>query len=212
MPFDGRPGDGCDDRTLLALVGGGDQDALKRLYSIYRPRLRRYLWHQLGGDEHAVDDTLQDVFLAVWRSAASYRGEAQVATWIYQIAHHQVLHVRRARARHPEWQRAPYPGSMDDTDEEGGGTQEVDEGGAYGSHENAVLDRLALQDALGQLSARHREVLELVFLHGFALAEAAQILGVPEGTVKSRISYARRALLRALKPPVAGAEGTPTNG
>jgi RNA polymerase sigma factor (sigma-70 family) len=123
-----------------------------------------------------------------------------------------VLHARRARARHPDWQHAAHFDSGDDADEEAAETQEAAIGGACGSHEDGVLDRLALQGALGQLSARHRAALELVFVHGFALTEAAQILGVPEGTVKSRISYARRALLRALESPVAGAEGTPNNG
>lgn len=58
--------------------------------------------------------------------------------------------------------------------------------------------RLTLAAALAELSAQHREVLELVFAQGFALAEVAQILAVPVGTVKSRVSYARRALLKAL--------------
>ncbi|HEX5570807.1 MAG TPA: RNA polymerase sigma factor, partial [Ktedonobacterales bacterium] len=59
-------------------------------------------------------------------------------------------------------------------------------------------DRVALRDALARLSPRHREALTLVFQHGFSPQEVAQILDVPAGTVKSRISYARKALLRAL--------------
>jgi RNA polymerase sigma-70 factor (ECF subfamily) len=66
------------------------------------------------------------------------------------------------------------------------------------SHEDAVLDRLALADALRRLSPKHREVLYLVSQQGFTLEEAAQVLAVPVGTVKSRMSYARQALLRAL--------------
>ena len=61
-----------------------------------------------------------------------------------------------------------------------------------------MIDRLALAAALDQLSPRHREALELVFLQGFTLEEVAGILDVPLGTVKSRISYARRALQQEL--------------
>jgi RNA polymerase sigma-70 factor (ECF subfamily) len=75
-----------------------------------------------------------------------------------------------------------------------------------------VVDRLALEEALSQLSPAHREALELVFLQGFSLAEVAQILGVALGTVKSRLSYARRALHGALRRAASGTEGTVTNG
>jgi RNA polymerase sigma-70 factor (ECF subfamily) len=66
------------------------------------------------------------------------------------------------------------------------------------SLENAVIDRITLANALRQLSDKHRDVLELVFYYGFAPNEVATILAVAPGTVKSRISYARRALLRLL--------------
>jgi RNA polymerase sigma-70 factor (ECF subfamily) len=66
------------------------------------------------------------------------------------------------------------------------------------SPENAVIDRITLASALRQLSDKHREVLELVFHYGFAPDEVANILAVAPGTVKSRISYARRALLQLL--------------
>jgi RNA polymerase sigma-70 factor, ECF subfamily len=70
-----------------------------------------------------------------------------------------------------------------------------------------VLDREALVEALRALSPTYREVLELVFHHGFALAEVAQVLDIPLGTVKSRVSYARRALATAF---AASSESTAT--
>lgn len=66
------------------------------------------------------------------------------------------------------------------------------------SHENDVVRRLTLAAALDQLSAKHREIFELVFQQGFTLEEVARILDIPPGTVKSRVSYARRALQHAL--------------
>lgn len=180
-----------DAQLLVARIATGDEEALGELYLLLRPRLRRYLWHQLDGDLQAVEEALQDVFLAVWRTAGAYRGDARVVTWVYQIAHYQALHARRSSRHHHE---ALAPDSPD-----GGDTPDETLGTA--SHEDAVVDRLALADALRRLSSKHREVLDLVFQHGFSLEETAQILDVPLGTVKSRISYARRALQRELRAP-----------
>jgi len=175
--------------TLLARVALGDEDALRRLYEAFRPRLRRYLWHQLGGDLAAVEDALQDVFVAVWRTAAGYRGDASVATWIFQIARYRALHARRDRRG---------PGDVRSLEGDGPEASPPPGWEASTSSEDGVLDRLALAQALAALSPKHREALYLVSRQGFSLEEAAAILGVPVGTVKSRMSYARKALLAAL--------------
>lgn len=186
-----------DERLLLAQIAMGDEEALRQLYGVYRPRLRRYLWHQLAGDNASVEDALQDVFLAVWRTAGGYRGEARVSTWLYQIARYVALGVRRRRTRQPDALRL----DADQDADEGAERLPYDaQGWSAGddSCEQRALDRVALRDALARLSPRHREALTLVFQHGFSPQEVAQILDVPAGTVKSRISYARKALLRAL--------------
>ena len=74
------------------------------------------------------------------------------------------------------------------------------------SFEDAALERVAFAEALRQLSPKHRETLQLVFSLGFTLDEAAAILSIPTGTVKSRISYARQALVRALQHQGTGAD------
>ena len=181
----------ADERALLAAMARGDQAALRQLYALYRPPLRRYFWQQLDGDEPAVEDALQEVFLAAWRAAGGFRGDARVSTWLYRIAHYHVLHLRRDTARRPEGHLVAL--ARDDED----GPDWPDEP-SRGAHDDEVLDRLTLEEALSRLSTRHREALELVFQHGFALDEAAQILDVPLGTVKSRISYARKALQKEL--------------
>src|SRR5215831_13895925 len=112
----------CDDEVLLGQIAEGDQEALRELYTRYRPRVRRYLWYQLHGDHGRVEEALQDIFLAVWRSAGKYRGEARVATWLFQIAHYHVLHARREAARRISEQREP------------------DQNWQSASHEDAVLD------------------------------------------------------------------------
>lgn len=176
-----------DPALLLQQIADGDEDALRQLYVEYRPRLRRYLWHQLDGDGHSVEEALQDTFLAVWRAAGRYRGEAKVATWMFQIAHYVALRTREAAARHG---RSATDRDPDPSDEAAAPMA--------ASPEDSVLDRLTLDDALNRLSTKHRAVLHLVFQQGFTAEEAAQILEVPVGTVKSRVSYARRALQSAL--------------
>jgi RNA polymerase sigma-70 factor, ECF subfamily len=183
-----------DERLLLGQVAGGDEEAMRQLYFAYRPRLRRYLWHQLGGDMSRVEEALQDIFLAVWRSAGGYRGDARVSTWVYRIAHNVALDARRRLARYPQPLRLAAFADEDDPDLDGN----VATPDAGADDEETLLDRLALADAIGRLSEKHRDALALVFQQGFSLEEAAQVLDVPLGTIKSRISYARKALLREL--------------
>ncbi len=184
-----RSDDRANDQQLIRRIALRDASALEQIYALYRPRLWRYLWQQLDGDSGAVEDTLQEVFLAVWRAADDFRGKATVNTWIFRIAHHQLAHRQRSNARRPEGhlaELAPLDGEER--------SDSPRNGLAQASHEGAVLDRLILAAAFGRLAARHREALELVYQQGFTLEEVAQILDVPLGTVKSRISYARRAL------------------
>jgi RNA polymerase sigma-70 factor, ECF subfamily len=180
-----------DDRTLLKGVACGDQEALHQLYATYQPRLRRYLWRQFRGDLPLAEDTVQEVFLAVWRDASSFRGDASVAVWLFRIAHHCASHARRALAHRPEGNAVSLM-----EDEEIARNSSVNWQRA--SHEDAVIARLMLGDALQHLSDKHREVLALIFQQGFTLEEVAHILDIPVGTVKSHVSYARQALLREL--------------
>jgi RNA polymerase sigma-70 factor (ECF subfamily) len=171
---------------LLGRIAAGDQNALRDLYTGYRPRLWRYLRSRLDGDMVAVDDLLQEIFLAIWNAAPRYRPQLRAAAWIFQIAQYQLGHAQRAISRRPE-------GHLVQDDEPGSYTSIHDQQSAL---EDDVIGRVALAESFAQLSPAHREVLLLVFQQGFALGEAASILGVPLGTVKSRISYARRALHR----------------
>lgn len=173
-----------EDAAWLARVADGDEQALRVLYDRHRAQLYRYLWHQMDGEAAAIDDALQEVFLAAWRTAAGFRGQATVATWLFQIAHHRVAALRAQHASHPTT-------PLDDAH-----LRTVTDHAP--SLEQAVIARLDLGAALRRLSPKHREALELVALHGCSLEETAQILGVPLGTVKSRISNARRALAQDL--------------
>ncbi|HEX8033458.1 MAG TPA: RNA polymerase sigma factor [Ktedonobacterales bacterium] len=198
-----RTDDQVDDHLLIARIVRRDASALEQLYTRYRPRLWRYLLQQLDGDSGAVDDLLQEIFLAVWRAAGDFRGDAQVNTWIFRIAHHQLAHRQRSAARRPEGHLAMLAPPDDDRD-----VQSEDTRGepAQASHEEAVLDRLILIAAFRRLPPKHREALELVYQQGFTFEEVAQILDIPIGTVKSRISNARRALQHELASATAAEE------
>lgn len=194
-------GDGCDERdggrrlmalddhegALLARIAAGDEDALRQLYAVYRPRLWRYLWQLTQGDATLAEEALQDVFVAVWRHAGSYRGDAPAATWIFRIAHNQAANMLRARSRRPAAHGDP--------------AQLLDGDSAEPLiwPETATIERLTLEGALRRLSPKHREALELVFAAGFSCDEAARILDVPVGTVKSRLHAARKALATWLR-------------
>jgi RNA polymerase sigma-70 factor, ECF subfamily len=191
-----------DERVLIARIGAGDEQAMHLLYTTFRPRLWRYLWQQLDGDGSAVEDVLQEVFLAIWRSAESFRNEAGVNTWIFRIAHYQVLHRRRDAARRPEGHLTALQDEESDGADLASSCAEGECSESHiphkESHEDEVIDRLTMAATLDRLAAKHREALELVFQEGFTLEEVARILDVPVGTVKSRISYARRALQQEL--------------
>ena len=175
------------DVTLLIQMARGDQQALQQLYARYRGSLWRYIWRLVNEDAHLADEVTQDVFVAVWRQAATFRAEATPATWLFRIARHRALNARRDLARRVEGHL--WNGVTRDDERDHWLFEEGEP-----SHEDAVIERMALADALDRLSTKHREALDLVFYYGFSLEDAARVLDVPLGTIKSRLSYARRAL------------------
>lgn len=171
-----------DDAVCVTRIAQGDHQALGELYARFRPSLYRYLWHYLHGDACLVEEVMQDTFVAVWRTATAFRGEARVATWVFRIARYSASHVRQ-RPRTAMAQTV----SLSDVEENEDFLVPV-------GHEEHTIARLALQDALARLSDKQRAAVLLVFVHGFTSEEAARILDVPLGTVKSRL-HAARALL-----------------
>lgn len=170
-----------EDVACIKRIAQGNQRALAELYARYRLRLTRYLWNQLGGDSTIIEDVLQDTFLAIWRGANTFRGEAQVATWIFRIASHCAGHVHRrvSRDAHIVSLTEMYEG----------------EGAAsLSNYEQQSLTRLMMNDALVRLTDKQREVIILIFVQGFTAEEVARMLCVPLGTIKSRLHAARASL------------------
>ncbi|MBX6772253.1 MAG: sigma-70 family RNA polymerase sigma factor [Chloroflexi bacterium] len=171
-----------DPREVLQRIARGDRDALGELYSRFRVPLFRYLC-QLTGDEALAEDILQETLVAVWTSADGFAGRSSVLTWLIGVARRQAHNVLRRRS---------VP--LADADALRDLPAEEPE------PEDAVLARAEREElvrAVRRLPMIYREALVLAFVHGLSYREMAEVLEVPEGTVKSRLSNAKRAL-RAL--------------
>jgi RNA polymerase sigma-70 factor, ECF subfamily len=160
-------------------VALGDEAALDSLFRAYRAPLYRYLLRLVGRPETAEELT-NDVMVAVWRGAATFRGASRPSTWIFGIAHHKAMNVLR--------RRAPAFVEMDEA-EQMPSPDEGPEGLALRASERASLAR-----AMEVLSAEHREVIHLAFAEGFSCQEIAEVASCPVGTVKTRLFHARRKL------------------
>jgi RNA polymerase sigma-70 factor, ECF subfamily len=175
--------DGRDDLVLLRAVARGDEDALAALYDRHAGWLFVRLSRRCARPD-VVDHAVQDAFLAVWRDAGAYRGDGDVAAYLWGIGVRRLIDaIRRegAAKRRLPW-RAAEP--------------EV-----VVSAEDQVLlgiEHGHLGQALAQLSPELRAALEATVLDGLTCAEAGLLLGVAEGTVKSRCHRARLALRAAL--------------
>lgn len=171
------------DDELLRRIGAGDRSAFEDYYSRHAPWLAVRLRRRCGDDDLTAD-VLQETFLAVWRAAASYSGTNQAGGWLWSIATRRLVdaHRRRmVRARAAGEQRFGHVLVLSAEDE-----------ALAGSYDN----RLAA--ALNRLSPELRAVLKATVLDGLSVREAAVVLDVPEGTVKSRAARARRQLREAL--------------
>ena len=179
-----------DDVALLRAVARGDEDALAALYDRHAGWLTVRLTRRCAMPD-VVDHAIQDTFLALWRQAGSYRGGADVAAFIWGIGVRRLIDAtRRESAR----RRRPLPAA---------------EPQVVVSAEDQVLvgiEHGRLGQALAGLSPELRGALEATVLDGLTCAEAAVLLGVAEGTVKSRCHRARVALRAALAEQQAGPE------
>ena len=176
------------DAELLAAHVAGDAEAFAELVRRHQDRLWAVALRTLGNREEAAD-ALQDALVSAYRRADSFRGEAAVTTWLHRIVVNACLdRVRRAKAR----PTVPLP----PTDPASGRDD-------HASVE-AVLD---VRAALATLPEHQRAALILVDMHGLSVAEAAAILQVAEGTVKSRCSRGRAALAPLLRPDAGNPAG-----
>ena len=170
---------GGTDEELLAAVAGGDRHALRVLYERHAPWLVLRLSRRCA-DASVVDQAVQDTFLAVWRKPASYHREGSVAAWIWGIGVRRLIDQLRRRPA------ATWTAPHDDVQV---------------SAEDQVLlgvEHGDLAGVLGGLSPELRAVVQATVLDGLTTREAARLLGIPAGTVKTRMSRARIQMREAL--------------
>ena len=178
------------DRALLSAHVSGSPDAFERLVRLHRDRLYAVAVRTLGDREEAAD-ALQDALLSAFRAAPSYRGEAKVTTWLHRVVVNACLDRARRQAVRPT---VPLPAQLP-----------AEQRDRMGERETAI----EVEAALAELPIEQRLAIVLVHLHGLGVDEAAHVLGVPSGTVKSRCSRGRARLavtLGHLRNP-----GTPTS-
>ena len=173
-----------DDRELMRRHVAGDTDAFGEIFARHRDRM----WGvalSVCSDPDLAADAVQDGFVNAFRRAASYRGDAQVTTWLHRIVVNACLDRLRATRAHA---------STDELEEQGGAALP-----SLPDRTAAVDDRLLVAEALAALPESQRLVLVLVDMHGVPVAEAAAMLGVAPGTVKSRGSRGRAAIADHLR-------------
>jgi len=171
---DGRP-----DAELLQAHVAGDPDAFGALFHRHRDRLWAVALRTVGDREEAAD-ALQEALLSAHRSAARFRGDSAVTTWLHRIVVNSCLDRIRRRKAHPT---VPLPENQPGR----AGREPV----APAVDHDTVL---VVRQALAQLAADQRTAITLVDLQGYSVAEAAAILAVAEGTVKSRCARGRARL------------------
>jgi RNA polymerase sigma-70 factor, ECF subfamily len=167
------------DETLIKSIAAGDRLAMRTLFARYRVAVYRWLL-RLVDDEALAEDLLSDVFLDVWRHAASFEARASVSTWLLAIARYKALSARRRRT----------DAALDD--------QIASTVADPAEGPDLVLEKKSTTElilaCLAELSPEHREVMDLVYYHEKSVREVARIIGIPEPTVKTRMFYARKKL------------------
>ena len=168
---------------LLTRIAAGDRSALAALYRLHGDPVFSYLL-TLCDDRGLAEEALQDTFVAVWRGAGAFERRAQVRTWLFAIARRQAQSKLRRRPQGAvdidRLLGAPAPGPTPEEQALAG----------------AALERLVV--AIGRLGTLQREIVVLAFVHQLSYAEMAELLGVPIGTVRSRLAGARSQLTALL--------------
>ncbi|HVU11461.1 MAG TPA: RNA polymerase sigma factor [Phototrophicaceae bacterium] len=170
------------DYALIQAMAAGDVAALNELYTRHGANILNYLTSLLH-DRQQAEEVLQDVMLAAWEHAGSFRGESKVRTWLLTIARHRAINAQR--------RLVPDLVMLDET--------------TYSTDTTPLekverqTQRQNLQAAIQQLPPFHQEILVLIFYHQLSGPEVAEVLGVTVGTVKSRLHRAKAMLRRVLQ-------------
>jgi len=165
------------DETLVRRIARGDKLAMRSLFARQRVRVYRFVL-RLVRDETLAEDVVSDVFLDVWRQSSKYAARTTVSTWLLAIARYKAISALRRRT---EVELDVETAIIDPADDPETALQNKD-------RDDAV------RHCLAKLSSEHREIIDLVYYHEKSVKEVAEIVGIPEPTVKTRMFYARKKL------------------
>jgi RNA polymerase sigma-70 factor, ECF subfamily len=172
------------DEVLITRIAAGDRLAMQVLFARHHVKVYRFVL-RLVGNPTTAEDLISEVFLDVWRQASRFEARSAVSTWLLAIARFKALSALRRR---PE--------------------EELDDEKAAAIEDTADDPEIAVQKkdksealrkCLAALSPDHREIIDLVYYHEKSVEEVAEIVGIPEATVKTRMFYARKKLSELLK-------------
>lgn len=167
-----------------------DAELLRSLHDEHAGALWAFTVRLLDGDRGRAQDVVQETFLRAWRNPKVLdRQDGSVRSWLFTVARHLVVDDwRRSRRRRELLAAEPVEA-------------------VTAAEDDRVLDRAVVAAALRSLSEQHRQVVVACYLQGLSVTEAAEVLGVPAGTVKSRCHYALRAMREALQERQDGEHG-----
>jgi RNA polymerase sigma-70 factor (ECF subfamily) len=183
-----------EDDRLVSRTQSGDPAAFDELVMKYSPRLYGLVYNMTSNHEDA-NDLLQEIFSKAYRSIKSFRGKSSFYTWMHSIGVNMTINFLKKRGRR-------YHLSLDDVDANIQNDPEFVEVTATSTpvREVGLLElQKKLNEAMMRLSVDHRTVVTMFDIQGMPHAEIAQILGISEGTVRSRLFYAHRQLQNFLE-------------
>jgi RNA polymerase sigma-70 factor (ECF subfamily) len=192
----GEPREGLidPDREILDRIIAGELDALEGLYERYRT-MAYSIALRITAEPATAEDVVQEAFLGAWRNASRHVvGRGSVKTWLLSIVHHRAIDAIRRRRPTSEFPEADAPTALPPALTMPDVWGDVVQG----------LDRDAIQRAMDTISGVQRDALEMAYFGGLTQVEIADRLGVPLGTVKSRMRLGLLGLRRALVGPEGG--------
>lgn len=173
------------DEVLLTQIAAGDQQAFSQLYLRYQSKLVRYCARVLKDDVAQAADIVDEAMFDVWRSAGNFAGRSKPSTWIYSIARNKLI----------SWLRKTSEVTLEDES-----ILDALMNPAATPAEELAMDDMQQQllRLMDQLTDEHREVLKLTYFEDKSVKEVAELLGISENTVKTRMFYARKRLAQLL--------------
>jgi len=166
----------ADEHDLLAKVARKDEASFQRLYEEFAKRVFRYALTLLR-NQHLAEEVVQETMITVWSTASTYSGRSRVSTWIFGIARHKSYDILKREKRGSR--ASEFPAVMDDP-------------------APAIEREAQVHAALEGLPPDQREVVFLTFYENLPYKAIADLLEIPEGTVKSRMYHAKKRLAEAL--------------